>query len=117
MHLILRWVLNALALLLVAYVVPGVSVANFFTALLVAVVLGILNALIRPILLILTLPITIVTLGLFALVINALVFWMASAFVPGFEVAGFWAAFWGSLVLWAVSCATNSLLDEGATPV
>ncbi len=112
MQLLLRWVTNALGLLLVANLVPGVSVRSFWTALVVALVLGILNAIVRPLLILLTLPITIVTLGLFTFVLNALMFWLASAIVKGFDVAGFWPAFWGALVLWLVSWATNALLRE-----
>ncbi len=111
MHLILRWILNALALLLVTKVVPGIRVDNFYSALVVALVLGILNALVRPILIFLTLPINILTLGLFTLVINALLLWFVSTLVKGFQVAGFAPAFWGALVLWAVSWVTNALLS------
>lgn len=112
MQLLLRWVLNAIALLLVTRVVPGVTVDGFYAALIVALVLGIVNALIRPILIFLTLPINIVTLGLFTFVINALLFWFVSTFVKGFNVSGFVAAFWGALLLWAVSWVTNALLSK-----
>jgi len=112
MHLLLRWILNALALLLVTRVVPGVTVDGFYSALIVALVLGIVNALIRPILIFLTLPINLLTLGLFTFVINALMFWFVSTLVKGFQVSGFTAAFWGALVLWAVSWITNSLLSK-----
>jgi putative membrane protein len=112
MTLLLRWVLNAAALLLAAYVVPGITVSNFYTALVVALVLGIMNAIIRPILIFLTLPITLLTLGLFTLVINALLFWFVSSVVKGFEVAGFSAAFWGALLVWAVSWLSNSLFKN-----
>ena len=110
MYLILRWIANAGGLLLVAYLIPGVRVDGFYAALIVALALGILNALARPILIFLTLPINLVTLGLFTLVINALLFWFVSTLVKGFHVDGFAAAFWGALVLWAVSWITNSLL-------
>ncbi|HTK59873.1 MAG TPA: phage holin family protein [Candidatus Baltobacteraceae bacterium] len=112
MHLLLRWLLNALALMLVTRVVPGVTVDGLYSALIVALVLGIVNALIRPILIFLTLPINILTLGLFTFVINALLFWFVSTFVKGFQVSGFAAAFWGALVLWAVSWITNALLTK-----
>ena len=112
MQLLLRWILNALALLLVTRVVPGVAIDDFYSALVVALVLGIVNALIRPILVFLTLPINLLTLGLFTLVINALLFWFVSTLVKGFEVAGFAAAFWGALVLWAVSWVTNALFSK-----
>jgi len=109
---LIRLFFNTLAVIFVAYIVPGVTVRNFWTALLAAIVIGLVNAVIRPILSILSLPINILTLGLFSLVINALMFWLASAIVPGFEVAGFGPAFWGALVFWCVSWATNVLLAK-----
>ena len=112
MQLLLRWILNALALLLVTRVVPGVTVDGFYYALIVALVLGIVNALIRPILVFLTLPINLLSLGLFTFVINALLFWFVSTLVKGFQVSGFAAAFWGALVLWTVSWITNSSLSK-----
>lgn len=110
MNLLIRFVLNALAVMATAYVVPGISVSNFWSALIAAIVIGLVNALVRPILLILTLPINILTLGLFTLVVNALMFWLASSIVKGFDVANFTAAFLGALVFWLVSWFTNSLL-------
>jgi len=109
---IVRWIINTLAVMLAAYLVPGVSVTNFWAALITALVMGLINAIVRPLVLILTLPVNILTLGLFTLVINALMFWLASAIVPGFYVAGFWPAFGGALIFWAVSWLTNSLLRE-----
>lgn len=109
MKLIERWLVNALALLLVAYVVPGVVVSGFYAALTAALMLGLINALIRPIILLLTLPVNVLTIGLFTLVINALMFWLASSMVKGFYVSGFWAAFWGALVMWVVSSLASSL--------
>lgn len=110
--LLLRWLLNALSVMAVAYFVPGVSVSNFKVALLAALVLGIINALIRPVFLLLSLPINILTLGLFTLVVNALMFWLAASFVSGFHVQGFWAAFFGALMFWVVSWFTNSLITK-----
>ena len=104
---LLRWFTNALLVILVAYVVPGITVASFWTALLVALILGILNAIVRPILIILTLPITLLTLGLFTLVINGALFWLVSTVVKGFNVESFWAAFLGAAVLWVFSFFTN----------
>ncbi len=98
--ILIRWLLGALSLMLVAYLVPGITVASFYTAIILALVLGLLNAILRPVLLFLTLPITIVTLGLFALIINAGIFLFASTVVKGFEVDGFVAALTGSLILW-----------------
>ena len=112
MQLLARLFLNALAVIAVTYLVPGVTISDFPHAFLAAVVIGLINALIRPILLILSLPINILTLGLFTFVINALMFWLASSIVPGFHVSGFAAAFWGGLVFWAVSWITNGLIVE-----
>ena len=106
---LLRWFTNALLVILVTYVVPGISVKSFWTALLVALILGILNAVVRPILIILTLPITLLTLGLFTLVINGVLFWLVSTVVKGFSVDGFWAAFLGAGVLWVFSFITNAV--------
>lgn len=96
--LILRWILNTLVLILVAKLTPGISFASFWAALIASLVLGFLNALIRPLLIVLTLPINILTLGIFTLIINALMFWLASAIVKGFEIQNFSAAFWGALI-------------------
>ncbi len=112
MSLLLRLLLNALAVILVSYIVPGVHVDGFFTALVTAFVMGLINAVIRPVLLVLSLPINILTLGLFTLVINALMFWLASALVPGFQVAGFGAALIGAIVFWVISWASNALVRE-----
>ncbi|MHB8709945.1 MAG: phage holin family protein [Minisyncoccota bacterium] len=98
MKLFFHWLIAALSILIAAYIVPGVSV-TFIAALIAAVVLGALNLFIRPILLVLTLPINILTLGLFSLVINAFLVMLASAVVPGFVVGGFWIALLFALVL------------------
>jgi putative membrane protein len=98
MRLLTRWLLLAAALLLVAYVYPGVAVTGFGAALLAAFVLGLLNTLVRPLLVLLTLPVTILTLGLFLFVINATTFWMAAKVLDGFAVNGFVAALIGSLI-------------------
>ena len=96
--LIVRWLLLAAALLLVAYLYPGVTVASFGAAMLAALVLGLLNSIVRPLLVLLTLPVTLITLGLFLFVINALMFWAAAGVLSGFNVAGFAAALIGSLI-------------------
>jgi putative membrane protein len=93
-----------------AYIVPGVRVANMWSAIIAAIVIGLVNALVRPILLLLTLPVNVLTLGLFTLVINALMFWLASSVVKGFDVQNFSAAFLGALVFWLVSWALNTLI-------
>ncbi len=98
MKLLVRWFLLAAALLLVANVYPGVSVASFTSALIAALVLGLFNTLVRPLLVLLTLPVTLLTLGLFLFVINALMFWAAAEVLDGFWVAGFGAALIGSLI-------------------
>ena len=98
MKIIVRWLLLAAALLLVAYLYPGVTVTSFGSAMIAAFVLGLLNTLLRPILVLLTLPVTVVTLGLFLFVINALMFYFAASMLDGFFVAGFVAALVGSLL-------------------
>ncbi len=112
MKLFLKWLINALALLLVAYLLPGFEVGSFYIALIVALILGLLNALVRPILVILTLPVTILTLGLSTFVINALLIWLTSTFIQDFSVDGFLTALWAALILWAIAWATNSLLRK-----
>jgi putative membrane protein len=109
MKLILRWLICALAVMAAAYVVPGVSVHSFWTALIAALIIGLINALIRPLLILLTLPVNILTLGLFTLIINALMFWLASTVVKGFDVTGFGAAFLGALVYWLVAWLVNGV--------
>ena len=98
MKLILRWLLLAAALLLVAYLYPGVTITSFGAALIAAFVLGLLNTIVRPLLVLLTLPVTLLTLGLFLFVINALMFWAAASLLAGFNVNGFTAALIGSLI-------------------
>ena len=106
-----RICITAGALLLAAYLVPGIVVSNFYTALIVAVILGILNMVVRPILLLLTLPITLLTFGLFVFVINAALFLLAAAVIDGFAVAGFLPALIGSLLVSIVSAVANKLID------
>ncbi len=112
MKLLIRLLINALAILLVAYLVPGVAVTGFYTALIVAVVLGLLNLVIKPLVLLLTLPINILTLGLFTFVINALLFWFVGTVVKGFSVEGFVPAFLGALILTAVGWIGHSLTSN-----
>lgn len=99
MHFISRLLLTALLLLVVTEIIPGVSVDSVYIAVIAAVVLGLLNAVVRPVLIILTLPISVVTLGLFVFVINAALFMFAASFLEGFSVTGFWPALWGSLLV------------------
>ena len=112
MQLILRWLISALALLALPYVMSGIEVKSVYIALIVAVVLGLINAVVRPILILLTLPVTVLTLGLFILVINALLFWFVASFVDGFQVSGFWAAFFGAILYSLITWAANALLFE-----
>jgi putative membrane protein len=109
MSILLRWLLSALAIFLVPYIVPGVSIQDFWTALVAALVIGLINILIKPVLLILTLPVNVMTLGLFTLVINAILFWFASTIVKGFNVSGFTAAFLGALAYWLIAWLANAL--------
>jgi putative membrane protein len=110
MHFLIRVVVNAVALIIVAYFLPGVSVTGVGGALVAALVLGIVNAILRPILIILTLPIQIITLGLFTLVINGVLFYWVGHWNIGLVVDGFWPAFWGAIVLSIVSFVLSSLL-------
>ena len=110
MKLILRILITALALLLCAHVVPGISVSNFAAAIIAALVLGLLNLIVKPILFILTLPITLLTLGLFTFVINAAVFLFAASLVPGFLVEGFIPALLGSIIVSLASSVGSHLL-------
>jgi putative membrane protein len=106
MKLFLQWAISALAIGIAAYLVPGTTVTPW-GAVILAVVLGALNLLVRPVLFLLTFPITILTLGLFSLVLNALLVMLASAIVPGFAVSGFWSAFFFAIVLAVVNWVFN----------
>jgi putative membrane protein len=110
MHFLIRVVVNAVALMIVAYFLPGVHVTGFVGALVAALVLGIVNAILRPILIILTLPIQIITLGLFTFIINGVLFYWVGHLNLGLIVDGFWPAFWGAIVLSIVSFVLSSLL-------
>ena len=103
MKLLLRWLLNAVTLIAIAYYLPGVAVAGFYAALITALILGLVNAVIRPVLLLLTLPINVLTLGLFTFFINGLMFWFVATIVEGFDVASYTAAFTGALIMSLVS--------------
>ena len=112
MKLILKWLLSAAALLLVAYVYPGVQVQSLTAALLAAFIIGLLNTVVRPVLVLLTLPVTVVTLGLFLFVINALMFWAAASILDGFQVTGFTAALIGSLIYSVIGLVIESALER-----
>jgi putative membrane protein len=112
MKLILKWLLSAVALLFVASVYSGVEVPDFTSALIAALVIGLLNMVVRPILVVLTLPVTLITLGLFLFVINALMFWAASGLLSGFHVNGFGAALLGSLIYSVLGLIIDSALER-----
>ena len=113
MRILLVWLINALALIAVAYLMPSIRVESFTSALIAALVLGLVNAIIRPVLVLLTLPVTVLTLGLFILVINALLFWLVGTILEGFRVQGFWGAFLGSILFSVVSWALAALVLRG----
>lgn len=110
MKILLKWLLNAGALLLVAAVFSGVQVESFGSALWAVVVISLLNTLVRPVLILLTLPVTLITVGLFLFVINGLMLWSASGMLGGLHVAGFWAAVWGAILYSLLGLAIESLL-------
>ncbi|MBH9578378.1 phage holin family protein [Inhella proteolytica] len=112
MNWLLRWILLAAALLGVAHLYPGVQVGSFGSALIAAAVLGLFNALLRPLLVLLTLPVTLLTLGLFLFVINAALFWSAAAVLDGFAVQGFGAALIGSLIYSLLGLLIDLLLAK-----
>lgn len=112
MKIIVKWLLSAAALLAVAHLYSGVQVTNFTAALIAALVIGLFNAVLRPVLVVLTLPVTVLTLGLFLFVINALMFWAAAGMLSGFHVQGFWAALLGSLMYTVLGLVINSALDR-----
>ena len=112
MGIFIRWFILTFAIIIASYLVDGIRVGGFFSAFLAAAILGILNAFLRPILFILTLPLNIMTLGLFTFVINGILLMMASGVIPGFEVHGFWSAVFGSLLISVVSWVLNSFINE-----
>jgi len=112
MTLLLVWILNAVALLVVAYILPGIVVASFWSAMWAALVLGLINMLVKPLFVLLTLPITIVTVGLFLFVINALIFWLAGSILKGFQVNGFWWAVGGALLYSLISGFLTNLINK-----
>ncbi|MES2152705.1 MAG: phage holin family protein [Pseudomonadota bacterium] len=110
MRLLLTWFINAAALLALPYLMHSVTVSDFGTALVAALVLGLVNTLIRPILVLLTLPVTLVSMGLFVLVINGFLFWGVAQLVEGFQVAGFWSAIGAAILYSVISWALSTLL-------
>ncbi len=112
MRLLLLWILNAVALLAVTWLLPSIQVSGFGAALVAALVLGFINTLVRPVLALLTLPITLLTLGIFYLVLNGLLFWLASALLPGFQVAGFGSAVFGAVLYGVIAWALSALIPD-----
>jgi putative membrane protein len=113
MRILLVCLVNTLALIAVAYLMPSITVSGFSSALVAALILGLVNAIIKPVLVLLTLPVTIVTLGLFIFIINGLLFWLVGSFVPGFVVQGFWAGFIGAILFSIVSWVLSALVLKG----
>ncbi len=109
MKLFLRWIIFALLIIFVSWIIPGITVDNFLSAMLVSVILALINAFIKPFILLITLPVNILTLGLFTFVINALMLMLAGAVTPGFEVEGFLSALLGSLLLSLFSLGVNKI--------
>ena len=109
LRLLLVWLINTVALIAAAYLMPSISVSSFESALLAALVLGLVNAIVRPVLVLLTLPVTILTLGLI-FVLNGLLFWMVGSWLEGFNVGGFWAGVFGAIVFSLVSWLLSALV-------
>ena len=116
LKLLVVWIINALALMAVAYLMPGVAVSSFGSALVAALILGLVNAVIRPVLFLLTLPATILTLGLFIFVLNGLLFWFVGSYIQGFFVAGFWSGVFGAIVFSLISWLLSALLLPSGAP-
>src|SRR6266566_4312639 len=110
MRFLLRLILNGAAVFLAAQLIPGIGVDGPGAALAAGIVLGVINAIVRPLLILLTLPATLLTLGLFIFVINGVLFWLVGSFVQGFHVAGFWSALWGAIVYSIISWALSALI-------
>ena len=112
LRLLLVWLINTVALIAVAYLMPSISVASFNAALVAALVLGLVNAVVRPVLVLLTLPVTILTLGLFIFVLNGLLFWAVAEWLEGFTVAGFWSGVLGAILFSIVSWLLSALVSR-----
>ena len=115
-RLLLVWLVNTVALIAVAYLMPSIQVSSFGAALVAALVLGLVNAVVRPVLVLLTLPVTILTLGLFIFVLNGLLFWMVGTWLEGFEVGGFWSGVLGAIVFSVISWLLSALVLREASP-
>lgn len=115
MGLLVRWLILTAAILIASYLIDGIHVSGFFSAFFAAAILGVLNVFFRPVLLILTLPINILTLGLFTFVINAVLLKMASGVISGFDVHGFWSAVWGALIISVVNWLLSTFITDRGT--
>ena len=113
MRVLLVWIINALSLLALPYLFSSIRIDSFYTAMIVAVLLGLVNAVIRPLLIVLTFPVTVVTLGLFIFVINGLLFWFVASFIEGFAVAGFWPAVFGAIAYSVISWLCSAVILGG----
>ena len=111
-YFLVRWLINALAIFIVAHIVKGIEVSSTPVVLVIALVLGIINAFLRPLVILVTLPINILTLGLFTLFINGALFFLISKIVKGFVITGFWPAFWGYILFSIISFLLSSLIIE-----
>lgn len=111
-QIISKWMISALSILMTAYLIPGITVSSFYIALIIAILWGLINIVIKPILIILTLPINVITLGLFTFVINGFLFWFISSFVKGFEVSGILSAILGALVVSGFSYWGNKFIEN-----
>lgn len=111
-HTIAKLLIVALAFLMASYLIPGIEVASFYTALIIAVIWGLINLTLRPFLIFVTLPINFLTVGLFTFVINGFLFWFLGTFIKGFEVAGFFVAIIGALVVSVITSIGSSLIDN-----
>lgn len=109
---LLRWLMNSFALLVVTYIIKGIEIANITTIFVAALVLGIINAFLRPLIILVTLPINILTWGLFTFIINGFMFYLAAKMVKGFSIANFWTAFFGALLYSIISLCLNILINK-----
>ena len=108
---LLTWLITAISLVITAYLIPGILIKGFVVAAIAALVMGFINAIVRPILILLTLPLTLLTLGLFLFVVNAISFSLVSYFTPGFSINSFWDALFGSIILSIISSLLSQVLE------
>lgn len=112
MNLLLRLILSGLSLWIADWLIDSIHLQGFGTAIWAAIILGIVNLFVKPLLVLFTLPVTVFSLGLFLLIINAFTYWFASLFVPGFEIYSFWGAFWGAIVTTMINGILNGLIKD-----